>query len=700
MPAPDKTKLSGKTVVTDTGTGGTAATTPVQATTTQNVSGTTLKQGMKSADVSALQQKLKALGYYKGAIDSSYGPQTAAAVKAYQKAKGLTVDAIAGKQTLTSLGLLPSATTTAAKTTTPAKAAATPAKATTTPVQGAVTKPSQQIKGAVTDVGEGTKPSVNPVTVTQYNLQTPTGAKPAETKTETPTGPLQPLTILTPQTDVGEGTKPSINPIKALQYGLNAPVSGKAMEVAATHPQIVPPTTTPSQVPATAPVQATIQKPSETIAKPAVTEPTEAKPIVEGKIPEGEVPEGFPQVKKETIKPTVTEKVGAEGVAPVAGTVTSPATAINPELFQFPELPQPTYSMEEYQPVENPYIEQLNAMQFQYNPFEDEEYNQRAAQYEQQVTDMMVGRGGLYSSVAQNALQAGLISLQQQMMEQRYQEFLNDRNFTLQMAQFVSDENARMFDQFITNKKLEFDQYTFQMEYAFNTAKELWSRYAWGAEMELAKQKEAFSQQMQIAGYNLDVQQAAFNQQFAIDQANWNKYTWQQEFAFSKQKEAFDERMATASYNLSAQNAAFNQKMAMLEYENELAQQAFENQFLKLQQNVQSGENTIKKNVQSYSVASKSYKNILNKWKNMGKADKAVADYFGVSVGSKYSDQESIYKIVQKAQDLDNYKADIYTAANIVGVAKEDLESLYTWYESKKGTGTVKQQGTIKAQVK
>lgn len=59
----------------------------------------TIKQGSRGNITKLLQQKLRDLGYYKGAIDGIFGAQTAAAVKAYQKAKGLTSDGIAGPNT-------------------------------------------------------------------------------------------------------------------------------------------------------------------------------------------------------------------------------------------------------------------------------------------------------------------------------------------------------------------------------------------------------------------------------------------------------------------------------------------------------------------------------------------------------------------------------------------------------------------------
>src|ERR1700719_2742960 len=54
-----------------------------------------------SADpaVRDLQEALKALGYNPGSIDGVFGATTEAAVKAFQQAKGITVDGIVGKVT-------------------------------------------------------------------------------------------------------------------------------------------------------------------------------------------------------------------------------------------------------------------------------------------------------------------------------------------------------------------------------------------------------------------------------------------------------------------------------------------------------------------------------------------------------------------------------------------------------------------------
>ena len=63
----------------------------------------TLKNGSSGTQVEYVQKALKVFGYLDGSIDGKYGNGTAAAVKAYQKANGLTADGIAGSKTLTHL---------------------------------------------------------------------------------------------------------------------------------------------------------------------------------------------------------------------------------------------------------------------------------------------------------------------------------------------------------------------------------------------------------------------------------------------------------------------------------------------------------------------------------------------------------------------------------------------------------------------
>lgn len=63
------------------------------------------KYGSIGTEVRTIQEKLKRWGYYSGSVDGIYGSQTVSAVKSFQKKNGLTVDGIAGTQTLKAMGI-------------------------------------------------------------------------------------------------------------------------------------------------------------------------------------------------------------------------------------------------------------------------------------------------------------------------------------------------------------------------------------------------------------------------------------------------------------------------------------------------------------------------------------------------------------------------------------------------------------------
>lgn len=72
------------------------------------------KLGSQGGEVTAIQEALKDRGLFTGNVTGYYGTQTQAAVKRFQKLKGLAQDGIAGPQTLSALGItigsLPAAT--------------------------------------------------------------------------------------------------------------------------------------------------------------------------------------------------------------------------------------------------------------------------------------------------------------------------------------------------------------------------------------------------------------------------------------------------------------------------------------------------------------------------------------------------------------------------------------------------------------
>lgn len=69
------------------------------------------KKGSAGSVVTQIQQKLSQWGYYSGSVDGVYGSQTEKAVRQFQRKNGLTVDGVAGKQTLAAMGISDTAST-------------------------------------------------------------------------------------------------------------------------------------------------------------------------------------------------------------------------------------------------------------------------------------------------------------------------------------------------------------------------------------------------------------------------------------------------------------------------------------------------------------------------------------------------------------------------------------------------------------
>lgn len=66
----------------------------------------TIRKGSSGEAVADLQGYLQELGYYSGEIDGKAGNGTITAIKAFQKAEGLTVDGICGKNTWAAISAL------------------------------------------------------------------------------------------------------------------------------------------------------------------------------------------------------------------------------------------------------------------------------------------------------------------------------------------------------------------------------------------------------------------------------------------------------------------------------------------------------------------------------------------------------------------------------------------------------------------
>ena len=121
-------------------------------TTTISTDDGSISPGDKGAIVATIQTRLKALGYYTySKISEFYGPITEEAVRAFQKANGLTVDGEIGPKTLSKLNSSSAiskskATTTTAKTTTTTTASTTTK---TVSVLGASSSSSSKIESLI-----------------------------------------------------------------------------------------------------------------------------------------------------------------------------------------------------------------------------------------------------------------------------------------------------------------------------------------------------------------------------------------------------------------------------------------------------------------------------------------------------------------------------------------------------------------------
>lgn len=99
-----------------------------------------LQVGNRSPQVTSLQKKLQAAGYFDGPVTGYYGPLTQSAVMKFQKSQGLPADGVAGSKTQAKLESEPIATA-------PIKEATPQAKSETeTPAKEATPEPKSEIK--------------------------------------------------------------------------------------------------------------------------------------------------------------------------------------------------------------------------------------------------------------------------------------------------------------------------------------------------------------------------------------------------------------------------------------------------------------------------------------------------------------------------------------------------------------------------
>lgn len=130
-----------------------------KASTAVGVIGVSLKVGDDNDAVRLLQAKLKSYGFYKGSVDGDFGEGTEDAVKAFQRANGLTADGKAGANTLNKLfaGTVSTSTSVVTKkpTATPTRKPAATTKRPATPTPNAYVRVTERPDGEYFTLEQG-----------------------------------------------------------------------------------------------------------------------------------------------------------------------------------------------------------------------------------------------------------------------------------------------------------------------------------------------------------------------------------------------------------------------------------------------------------------------------------------------------------------------------------------------------------------
>ena len=154
----------------------------------------TLKRGNSSSQVTSLQKKLQATGYFDGPLTGYYGSLTQAAVMKFQKAYGLTANGIADLETLNALE-------SGSKPASPSKPAAPKSKSATP----SLSKPAAS--QSKTKAPSSAKPAAS-----QSKTKAPSSAKPAAPKSKSATpSPSKPAASQS-KTKAPSPAKPAIPP--------------------------------------------------------------------------------------------------------------------------------------------------------------------------------------------------------------------------------------------------------------------------------------------------------------------------------------------------------------------------------------------------------------------------------------------------------------------------------------------------------
>jgi len=185
--------------------------------------------------------------------------------------------------------------------------------------------------------------------------------------------------------------------------------------------------------------------------------------------------------------PNAGSGISGSSSASVSGTGSS---IVTPTLPGAQPIGIGTTAGQEQTPVkeQNVYFDDLINTKFDYNPATDMGYMQAAAQAENAIIQSIIGRGGLYSSVAQSAVAVKLADLSIEYEKMAYDKYVDERDYKMTLATFEQDRIDTAWEHNFKIDQFNADQEQKKFENQLSLA-----------EFQFAQEKEAFSQKMTLA---------------------------------------------------------------------------------------------------------------------------------------------------------------------------------------------------------
>lgn len=316
------------------------------------------------------------------------------------------------------------------------------------------------------------------------------------------------------------------------------------------------------------------------------------------------------------------------------GLVDDPAVSIQP--VEKDTAKDPTLSI---QPIEvnatNKYLDELTNKKFEYNPATDAGYQQAVAAAENAIIQSMIGRGGIYSSVAQSAVSAKLSGLTIEYEKLAYDKYVAERSFLFDLASFEQNRINTAWEQNFSKQKFSADQANQKAALDFSKEQFAADQAQWEAEFNLSREQFASDEEYKKAQMDFS------KQQFAADQAQreYDNEMARNEYEFEVEKEMFDRRMQLAEESVASSKAYSSAKKAQ-------ADQDFAATGISIEAQLEKNQDKLSK-----------FEQMRSAWEKSGKASSAVAAYFS-DYGIQYGDNvaTNMNVIIQRHKQLEAEK--------------------------------------------